>query len=84
MADTLEKWLQIICGKYETKYEDKDIRDQFNLAEQERQKNPSLIKPYSDKLHPSVVLTSRILSMISLPIQMTSEESKLIFLLLNL
>lgn len=32
LADTLEKWLQIICGKYETKCDDKDIWDQFNLG----------------------------------------------------
>ncbi|CAG8628197.1 5577_t:CDS:2 [Rhizophagus irregularis] len=74
LADTLEKWLQIICGKCETKCDDKDIWDQFNLAEQKRQKNPSLIKPYSEELHPSVSLTSRILPKIYLPIQMTSEE----------
>ncbi|RGB27374.1 kinase-like domain-containing protein [Rhizophagus diaphanus] len=74
LADTLEKWLQIICGKYETKCDDKDIWEQFNLSEQKRQTNPSLIKPYSEELHPSVSLTSRILPKISLPIQMTSEE----------
>ncbi|UZO12443.1 uncharacterized protein OCT59_003980 [Rhizophagus irregularis] len=76
LADTLEKWLQIICGKCETKCDDKDIWDQFNLAEQKRQKNPSLIKPYSEELHPSVSLTSRILPKIYLPIQMTSEENE--------
>ncbi|PKY44113.1 kinase-like protein [Rhizophagus irregularis] len=59
LADTLEKWLQII-------------------SEQKRQKNPSLIKPYSEELHPSVSLTSRTLPKISLPIQMTSEENEFV------
>jgi serine/threonine protein kinase len=80
LADTLEKWLQITSGKYETKLLDKDnICNQFNLAEQKRQKNPFFIKPYSEKLHPSAILTSRILPTITLPLQMITEERKLTF-----
>ncbi|RIA90821.1 kinase-like domain-containing protein [Glomus cerebriforme] len=67
LADTLEKWYQILSEKYESKYftYDEDIRNQFNCAEQERQRNPFSIKPV--KSHPLAILTSRLLPTVLLP-----------------
>lgn len=78
LVETLEKWHQVLSGKYKTKFPDEDdIRDQFNLAEQKRREDPHSIQPYSEKMkiHPSAILTSQILPKIT-------ENRKLIFSLL--
>jgi serine/threonine protein kinase len=85
LAETLEKWHHILSGEYKTKFTDEDdIRDQFNLAEQKRQKDPFSIQPYSKKMkiHPSANLTSRMLPTVALPFQKITENRKLIFLIM--
>jgi serine/threonine protein kinase len=76
LAETLKNWHHILANESEPTPDNDNIRKQFELAEQRRQKNPSQIKPNYENTHPMAVLTSRLLPTFSLSSFLTEENSR--------